>query len=81
MTRLTLILILALSLGCTDADHTVDLLQANGFTEIETTGYKFFSCSQDDFYQTGFVATSRSGVEVEGTVCCGIFKSCTIRFD
>ena len=46
------ILITALAfmmIGCTDADNATRVLENAGFTEVDITGYKFFSCSEDDF--------------------------------
>lgn len=31
-------------------------------------------------FTTGFVATNPQGMRVEGVVCCGWLKSCTVRF-
>ena len=71
---------LALS-GCTSESHSRHTLESAGFTNIEFTGYKMFSCGEDDRLRTGFRATNPRGRRVEGTVCCGlIIKDCTIRF-
>ena len=51
-----------------------------GFTDVQFTGYSFFACSKDDEYHTGFKAKNPSGKKISGTVCCGILKSCTVRF-
>ena len=65
--------------GCSDADKTEATLKAHGFTEIRTTGYSFFGCGKDDTFSTGFKAKSPIGAPVEGVVCCGILKGCTVR--
>lgn len=67
--------------GCTDSDHAQKVLKQQGFTNIKITGYDFFACGRDDIYHTGFVAITRDNTVVKGTVCKGIFKSSTIRFD
>ena len=74
--------VLALLLsGCTNKDDADRALSAQGFTNIQETGYDFFACSQDDFYHTGFKATNTNGKIVTGTVCSGLlFKSATIRY-
>lgn len=52
-----------------------------GFTNIQYTGYKWFGCSEDDFFHTGFVAVNPQGMQVTGTVCSGVlFKNSTVRF-
>jgi hypothetical protein len=67
--------------ACTNEDATVQALRNSGFTNITTTGYDPFQCSEDDTYSTGFTATNSQGAIVSGTVCCGIvFKGCTVRF-
>lgn len=79
------ILIAALAfmmVGCTDADNATRVLENAGFTDIQITGYKFFSCSEDDFQHTGFRAIGPAGKPVDGTVCSGILlKNSTIRYE
>ena len=83
MKRTIIMAILALGLltGCTNRDDADRALQAQGFTNIQETGYDFMACSEDDFYHTGFTATNSNGKRVSGTVCSGVlFKSATIRY-
>lgn len=76
-----LIALAALTLiACTDDSRTIQTLQKQGFTEIQTTGYDMFACSDDDSYHTGFRAKNPQGQVVTGTVCCGMMKSCTVRW-
>lgn len=77
---LLLITVLTLT-GCTNADKATSVLQKQGYSEVEITGYSFFSCSEDDFYATGFEAKSLTGEYISGTVCSGLFKGNTIRLD
>ena len=81
MKKLFIILFASLMLtGCVNAEKATSLLEAEGYENIEITGYNFLECSGDDFYHTGFTAT-KNGRVVEGTVCAGIlFKGSTIRF-
>jgi major membrane immunogen (membrane-anchored lipoprotein) len=67
--------------ACTSPDKAREVLTSNGYKNIEITGYKPFACSDSDSFQTGFIATSPSGQKVKGTVCNGILKGATIRFD
>jgi hypothetical protein len=57
-------------------------LEFEGFTDIEMAGYQPFMCGERDsaFLSEGFSATNANGVRVEGMVCCGFFKGCTIRW-
>ena len=74
------LLILTLS-GCTDSDGARRVLAANGYKDVEITGYRFGMGGENDTYVTGFRATSPAGVTVTGAVCSGLFKGSTIRFD
>ena len=79
-----IILIIAIALimtGCTNKDDAQRALKYEGFTNIQVTGFNFFGCSKDDFYHTGFIATNKNGVSVEGTVCSGLLsKNATVRW-
>ena len=67
--------------GCTSQSDAERALSAESYTNIQYTGYDFFSCSKDDFFHTGFTAENANGKRVEGTVCSGLlFKSATIRY-
>jgi hypothetical protein len=66
--------------ACTSPDETVRQLSQMGYTEIKTTGYDFFACSDDDSFSTGFEATSPNGTRVTGVYCSGWMKAGTIRF-
>lgn len=66
--------------ACTDEDATRSTLRAYGFTKIKTTGYALWGCSKEDEFNTGFRAVNPQGATVEGVVCCGWFKNCTVRF-
>lgn len=65
---------------CTDTQGATQVLLQNGYEQIEITGYDFFSCGEGDFYSTGFKAV-KNGKPVSGTVCAGLFKGKTIRYD
>lgn len=68
--------------GCTDNNKAERILSENGYKNIQMTGYNFFACGKEDFYHSGFRATSPNGHTVTGTVCAGIlFKNSTIRFE
>jgi hypothetical protein len=78
---ITIALLLVLT-ACTDEAGTKRILEAQGFKDVQTKGYDFFSCSDDDDYHTKFIATSPNGAVVTGVVCKGLFfKGATVRFD
>ena len=67
--------------SCSNSNDARIALYAMGFTDIRTNGYSWFSCSDSDFYSTGFVAINPQGKEVRGAVCSGFFwKNSTVRF-
>ncbi len=79
MKNAPLILIMFLA-GCTDSTSAKETLLDAGYTEVITGGYDFLACGEDDLSATKFTALNPAGTRnVKGTVCCGIFKGCTVR--
>jgi len=80
----SLVLIICIFLfvfGCTDEKGTKALLEQEGYSKVQMTGLNFLSCSQNDWYSTGFIAY-KNNKRLSGTVCKGLlFKGKTIRFD
>ena len=77
-----LLLLAYISLGaCTDNESTTRVLEDNGYTNIELTGWKPLQAGKDDVFSTGFTAKSPNGRIVSGAVTKGVFKGSTIRFD
>lgn len=74
------ILALLLLTGCTDERASRAALESAGFSDITLTGYNWFGCGQDDSFATGFRAKNPAGRNVEGVVCCGLMKGCTVRW-
>lgn len=74
-----LFLLFLAAIGCTASDRTKETLEKHGFTDIEVGGWAPFACGQDDVYKTKFEATNPSGQRIDGVVCCGWFKNCTLR--
>jgi hypothetical protein len=66
--------------ACTDEPASRKALESQGFTDIRFTGYEAFACSEDDGFHTGFTAKNPQGRQVSGVVCCGLLKSCTVRW-
>jgi hypothetical protein len=68
--------------SCDDKETANRVLENNGYTNIELTGYKAFCCSEDDTFSTGFTATAPNGKTVSGCVCSTVYtKGATIRFE
>lgn len=78
--RISVIALLLLG-ACSAPDWTHETLEKSGFSDVDTAnGWAPFRCSKDDSFSTHFTATNPVGQRVSGVVCCGIFKSCTVRF-
>lgn len=77
---ISLILFSPLAVACTSEARAREVLDEQGFTDVEMTGYVWAACSDDDVTHTGFRATNPKGRKVEGVVCCGWLKSCTVRW-
>jgi len=58
------------------------ILKDNGYTNIELNGWVWFGCSNGDYFLNNrkFTATNLAGNRIKGSLCCGVFKNCTIRF-
>ncbi len=66
--------------SCTNVGGAEELLRKEGYTDVEITGYRFFDCSKDDTFHTGFKA-KKNGNVITGVVCEGLLKGKTIRYD
>lgn len=62
-------------------DDATRVLKQAGYTNIHITGYRPLMAGKDDFFSTGFCATSPAGQTVTGAVTGGPFKGNTIRLD
>ena len=80
MKKLILVLSLSLLAACTNPSASREALSKAGFSDITIGGYDTWSCGKDDPYATHFRAKNPLSKYVEGTVCCGVLKSCTVRF-
>lgn len=78
-TFIPLLAIILLS-GCTDNTGAKRALEAHGFHDIQLNGYAYFGCSDNDYFNTAFSAKNGNNQTVSGVVCCGLLKSCTVRF-
>jgi hypothetical protein len=67
--------------GLVDEEGSRELLQEQGYTEIVIGNYDWWGCGDGDWWQTEFSAISPNGQTVTGTVCKGLWKKKTIRFN
>lgn len=79
--KLAVMALAALSLtSCQpDSDTAMRALRSAGYESITLNSYPFFECGQDDHLNVGFTARNATGLYVEGAVCCGWLKDCTVR--
>jgi hypothetical protein len=81
MKKFLIIAAVVLLSACTNTTKAERVLNENGYTDIQMTGYSMFGCDKNDSFSDGFKAKSPSGKTVTGVVCSGWFKGSTIRFD
>ena len=68
-------------ISCTDEAGVKNYAEVEEWNSYQITGWKPLSCSSDDFYSTGFVAT-KNGKKFSGAVCRGLFfRSSTLRLN
>ena len=68
--------------ACSVSEERFDKTMRNeGFVTSSQGGYDFWECGYGDTWVSSFSAV-RADTErrVSGTVCCGIFKGCTVRW-
>lgn len=79
-----ILFIAVLFMSCTNGSDFVKgkrLLEMQGFTDIQKTGYPMLCCAEKDVFSTGFKCKSKDGTVVRGCFCSGFFKGITIRFE
>ena len=80
MKYILFIVVLVLLCAC-DEKSVESYARSHEWDHYEITGYRFFACSKEDFYQTGFIAT-KNGKSFTGTVCKGLlWRGSTLRLD
>ena len=81
MKKLFVVLVMVSALvGCTNEGRARLVLENEGYTDIEFTGYNYMTCSEYRL-RTGFRATNPAGRRVEGTVCCHMLHDCSLHWD
>lgn len=82
-TAKTLILLTAAALlaACSDSEGAKRVLSESGYSQVQITGYEFFSCADSDEFTTGFNAKGPTGLAVHGAVCRGWLKGSTVRLN
>jgi hypothetical protein len=84
-TRIASLLILIIMLSACTSDNAFDKgkrqLEQQGYSDIKSTGYDWFCCSDKDTFSNGFTAKDSKGNVVEGCICSGILKGVTVRFE
>jgi hypothetical protein len=64
-----------------DFDKGKKLLEQQGYTDVNNTGYSIFCCDEKDTFSTGFACKDRNGDKVSGCFCSSYLKALTIRFE
>ena len=58
----------------------LEAAEASGISGPEIEGWAWFGCSEDDTFSYKVSGTNVRGDDITATVCCGILKSCTVRY-
>ena len=58
----------------------LEAAEASGIASPEIEGWAWFACSEDDTFSYKVSGTNVRGDDITATVCCGIVKSCTVRY-
>lgn len=80
-----IVAIMAVAVGgmfgaCDDKAASRHALESQGFSMIYVNDHAYFKCGHGDFSALNFEARNVKGDKVNGVVCCGLTKACTIRF-
>lgn len=79
---------MAILAACNVSPETAqEVLADEGYHNIQLTGHAWLGCSDEDTFASTFTAQrwviSEDGTrverQVEGTLCCGFWKDCTVR--
>lgn len=87
MKNIILILLFCILSSCVSQQTAEEVLSNEGYYNIVVTGWDPFGCSEDDDLRSRFEADrtildehgNPSEIHVEGTICCGLLKACTVR--
>lgn len=81
MFKLVISIFALLLVSCfTDPEGTITILRQKGYTDVQITGYRPFSCWKNE-QATGFIAKNPSGHYVKGCACKNIFTGTRIKVD
>jgi len=80
LSRLLIALVVLGAVSCTPAKWAVDAANDAGLDAVLTDGVAPLSCGSDDLMGRRITATNPRGQRIDAVVCCGIFKSCTVRY-
>lgn len=67
--------------NCGDPDPKLKAsVESQGMTDVKIGDWSPMSCG-DDSISRDFKAKNQKGIDVKGTICCGlVFKNCTVRW-
>jgi hypothetical protein len=80
-TLLFLVTLLTILTGCTYETGARKVLADQGYTNVEITGWKAFTCGKGYEFSTGFKAMSIAKRPVSGAVCDGLMTGAVIKLD
>ena len=66
--------------ACDHIDQSKAALDSAGVSGATITGHSLMGCGKEDMSSVNFKGTNANGKPVTGVVCCGLWKSCTVRW-
>lgn len=78
ITLVTILGVLASSVGYADPEGAKALLTDEGYTDVVITGRQWSGCD-NNLYRTKFTAKNSRGIKVHGLVCKGIMDAAYIK--
>lgn len=80
MRRILIISTLLAACGRVDNATAIAVAEANGLHDVKVGDYAMMDCGRGDEFRSHFTAKNAEGRPVQGTICCGWMKDCTVRY-
>lgn len=79
MKKIISIIALLFTCSCVNSDRLYEIIENDGVTNVNLTGYAWTGCSKDDTISQKFTGT-KNNKSVNGVICGGWLKAYTVRY-